>query len=49
MHDKDLLLRIQRKFKKSCQGELALKFYSLLAKEIDRLSVLYQEYQISAF
>lgn len=49
MHQTELLHKIQKKFKKSCLGELTLKFYGLLPKEVERLSELYQQYQISAF
>jgi hypothetical protein len=49
MHELDLLHLIQKKFKKSLKGEIYLKFYSLLPKEIEKLEILYQEYQISAF
>ena len=34
MHELNLLHLVQKKFKKSLRGELYLKFYSLLPKEI---------------
>ena len=49
MHELPLLHLIQKKFKKSLRGEFYLKFYSLLPKEVEKLEILYQEYQISAF
>lgn len=49
MHELNLLHIIQKKFKKSLRGEMYLKFYSLLPKEIEKMEMLYQEYQLSAF
>ena len=49
MHELPLLHLIQKKFKKNLKGELFLKFYSLLPKEIEKLELLYQEYQILSF
>lgn len=49
MHQKEILQMIQKKFKKSCHGDLCLKFYSLLPKEVEKLVALYQEYQLHEF
>jgi hypothetical protein len=37
MHELTLLHLIQKKFKKSLRGEMYLKFYSLLPKEIEKV------------
>ncbi len=49
MHDADLLAIIQKKFKLKCKGELHLKNYAMVGKDLDRYLKLQEEYQLSVF
>lgn len=49
MHDADLLSIIQKKFKLKCKGELHLKNYAMVGKDLEKYLKLQQEYQLTVF
>ena len=49
MQEGDLLAMIQKKFKLKCKGELHLKNYAMVGKDLERYLKLQAEYQISVF
>ena len=49
MQEGDLLAMIQKKFKLKCKGELHLKNYAMVGKDLERYLNLQAEYQISVF
>lgn len=49
MHDADLLSIIQKKFKLKCKGELHLKNYAMVGKDLDKYLKFQQEYQSTVF
>jgi hypothetical protein len=49
MHEGDLLATIQKKFKLKCKGELHLKNYAIVGKELYKYLKLQEEYQLTTF
>ena len=49
MNNEDLLNRIQKCFKMKCKGELNLKNYALIGKDLEKYSKMQEEYQLNVF
>ena len=49
MHEGDLLATIQKKFKMKCKGELHLKNYAMVGKDLEKYIRLQEEFQLTAF